>query len=114
MPDAVEITCKSLDGGAIHRLLLAPLPLAAGELGFGLMSDASACSHSASRPRATRRFSGSVTGAVAAFGLLCREAPTLDIATPLAESDIIVGLEPFRSLHCPTGWASWPPPPSSA
>jgi hypothetical protein len=33
----MEITGEGLEGGAIDRLLLAPLPLAAGEFGLGLM-----------------------------------------------------------------------------
>ena len=95
----MEITCKSLEGGAIDRLLLAPLPLAAGELGFGLMKRCERLLPLGLKAAGDEAIFG-IDGAVAAFGLLCREAPTLDIATPLAESDIIVGLEPFRSLHC--------------
>jgi len=76
-------------------LSLAPLPLAAGELGLGLMERYERplpLGLEAAGDEAVLR----VDGAVATFGLPCRVAPTLDVTTPLTERGVITGLEPFR------------------
>jgi hypothetical protein len=94
----MEITGEGLEGGAIDRLLLAPLPLAAGELGLGMMKRYERLlplGLEAAGDEAILRINGAVT----TFGLLCGVAPPLDIAPPLTERGIIIGLEPFCCLH---------------
>jgi hypothetical protein len=98
VPDTVEIAGEGLEGGAIDRLSLASLPLAAGELGLGLMKR-----HERLLPLGLEAAGDEailrIDGAVTTFGPLGRVAPTLDIATPLTERGIVIGLEPFRRLY---------------
>src|SRR5689334_11376227 len=98
VPDAMEVAGEGLEGGAADRLSLAPLPLAAGELGLGLMERDERplpLGLEAAGDEAILR----VDGAVATFGLSCRVAPTLDVTTPLTERGVITGLEPFRRSY---------------
>ncbi|WP_247494776.1 hypothetical protein [Bradyrhizobium sp. 164] len=63
-----------------------------------VFSSSRALSHSASSPRATSLFSG-VHGAVASLGALRVVAGTLDVATELRESRLVIGVELLDRLE---------------